>query len=130
MRELELRFSSRASILSAMYRVGASGGRALLGTRPGNLHQRKNDWAARWHWRSRHAHASYTPAARSCRTHNADERQPLAWRGRHPFFAKRSFSAALLSMASADSFFSLTSRLLRTSASAVPSERIFPAANN
>jgi hypothetical protein len=51
--------------------------------------------------------SSCTPAARSCRTQNTGERQPLACSGRHHFFASRSFSAALSSMASANSFFNL-----------------------
>ena len=48
----------------------------------------------------------YTPAVRSSRMPLADGRQRSASRGRHHFFPKRSFNAALSSMESANSRFS------------------------
>ena len=38
---------------------------------------------------SARSRSSCTPAARSCRTHNAGERQPLAWRRASPFFCQQ-----------------------------------------
>ena len=81
---------------------------ALLGDRPHALAKAGIVSAGRLisQWSCGSSRWLYTPAVRSSRMRLADGRQLPLGRGRHHFFPKRSFSAALSSMASARSRFS------------------------